>query len=202
VNPTPFLFAISDRARLSTPWEEWCAGLAELGVDALQVRERDLDDLDLLHLAEVARLAFPPPRRLLVNRRFDLALAAGADGVHLPADGLPIAQVRRALPQATIGRSTHSLAEIARAHAEGADYAVFGPIFETPSKPLGPSPHGLDDLAAAARIGLPVIAVGGIDAGNVADVLAHGATGVAAIRAFARRDSAAELVAAANGVGR
>jgi len=197
VRPAPFLFAISERRLLDTTWEAWCTGLDRLGVDSLQVRERDLDDRALLDLVLVARRNFPPPHLLMVNRRFDLALAAGTDGVHLPSRGLPVAVVRAALPETTIGVSTHSIEEVSRARADGADYAVFGPVFPTPSKIGGPAPRGLEKLAAAAELGLPVVAVGGIDARNVGAVLESGASGVAAIRAFSRPESAAELCRAA-----
>jgi len=200
----PSLFAVSDRQRLGElSWERWCRVLRAAGVDTLLVRERDLDDRDLLELMHAARASFPAPGRLLGHRRFDLALAAEADGVHLPADGLPVAAVRGATsPSFVVGRSVHSLAEVDRARAEGADYVFFGPVFATPSKAGKIEPLGLDELAAACRRGLPVVAVGGVAPGNAAATLAAGASGVAAIRAFAHAESAREMAAAAGGSAR
>jgi len=99
--------------------------LAAAGVDTLLVRERELDDRDLLALMRSARAAYPGPGRLLGHRRFDIALAAGADGVHLPADGLPVPPVREATPSSfLVGRSTHTSDEIDRAAGDGAGVAV------------------------------------------------------------------------------
>jgi len=194
----PALLAISDRRRLGgLDWEAWCAGLAAAGVDGLQVREPELDDAEVVALAVAARRIFAPPRALFVNRRFDLALAAAADGVHLPAAGLPVARVRMAVGERlVIGRSTHELDEVRRAREQGADYVVFGPVFDTPSKRGRRAPRGLAALAEAAAVGVPLFAIGGIDAARVAPVLRHGATGLAAIRAFATAESAAEMVTA------
>lgn len=193
----PALLAISDRRLLGArDWSDWCAGLAAAGVDGLQVRERELEDDELLALVSAARRSFSP-RALFVNRRFDIALAAGADGVHLPAHGLPVALVRATLGERlVIGRSTHDLDEVRRASEQGADYVVFGPVFDTPSKRSRLAPRGLAALGEAATIGVPVLAIGGIDAARVETVLRHGATGLAAIRAFATPDSAAAMVAA------
>ena len=197
----PFVLAVSDRrGGDARDWADWCAALAEAGVDSLQVRERELADRELLDRIEAARAAFPPPNLLLVNRRFDLALAGGADGVHLPSDGLPARAVRASVGAGfRVGRSTHHREEIEALAAEGAvDYAVFGPIFATPSKRDILEPRGLDELAAACAAGLPVIAIGGVDSANAGEVLAAGAAGIAAIRAVAEPVSARALVAAAH----
>lgn len=193
------LLAVSDRRLLgSGGWPAWCAALAAAGVDGLQVREPDLDDRQQVALALEARQAFPSPRRVLVHRRFDLALAAGADGVHLPARGLPTASVRRAAAgRLLVGRSTHALDEVLAAKEQGADYVIFGPVFDTPSKRGLIAPRGLAALAEASALGVPVLAIGGIDARRLGDVLRQGAAGVAAIRAFADEASAREMVTAA-----
>lgn len=193
----PRLLAISDRRQLGGgDWSAWCSALGAAGVPALQVREKDLDDRARLELASAARAALPPTTALLVNGRADLALAAGAQGVHLPADGLPVAAVRRAAGRTwLVGRSTHALDEVRRAHGEGADYVVFGPVFETPAKTGWLAPRGLDALAEAVRVGVPVLALGGLDdAERAAAALAAGAWGVAGVRAFADPRRAAELV--------
>lgn len=196
----PFVLAVTDRGRpADAAFERWCSALAEAGVDGLQVREKALDDRQRLALARAARAHFPPPRLLLVNGRIDVALAAGADGVQLPAAGLPAGELRRTFgPGPVIGVSTHSIAEIDRAAAEGAaDFALFGPLHATPAKRGVLEPRGLDGLRAACGRGLPVIAVGGIDAGTAGAAITAGAAGVAAIRACADASAARELVAAA-----
>lgn len=180
------LLAISDRRAWGDGWEEalprWVAALAAAGVDALQLREKDLGDRALYGLARRARAALPAPRRLLVNGRLDIALAAGADGAHLPADGVPLAPLRaRFGPAVLLGRSTHRLEEVERARDDGADYALFGPVWETPGK--GP-PRGIAELARAAALGLPVYALGGITLERLAEVAETGAAGAAGIRLF------------------
>jgi thiamine-phosphate pyrophosphorylase len=179
------MLAISDRRSLGKAWDgglpSWLAALARAGVEGVELREKVLDDAELLDLARSARAtlgAIP----LLVNGRVDVALAAGAAGVHLPADGVPVAAVRRRFGRAVaIGRSTHRLDEVAAAREDGADYVTFGPVFATPGK--GP-PAGLEALAAAARLGLPILALGGITLERLPEVAAAGAAGIAAIRLF------------------
>lgn len=201
----PTVLAVSDRGRLERPEQpkdtelgRWCTALAEAGVDALQVREKSLADRPLLELVRHARESFPAPRLLLVNGRFDVALAAGADGVQLPAAGLPATAVRSTLgARPVIGVSTHTPGEVEQAAADGAaDFVLFGPVFPTPAKLGVLDARGLDALRAVCARGLPVIAVGGIDAGNAGAAIAAGASGVAAIRACADAGGARELVAA------
>ena len=128
----------------------------------------------------------------------DVALAAGADGVHLPASGLPIAPLRRRWGDALlIGRSTHHPDEVAAAGRDGADYALFGPVFPTPGKEAYGPPPGLDGLRRAAAAGLPVIAVGGLTPDRLAAVAAAGAAGAAAIRACADAAGAAAMAGSA-----
>lgn len=126
--------------------------------------------------------------RLLVNDRADVARAAGADGVHLTTRSLEASTVRRAFgPDFLIGVSTHSLAEALAARDQGADFAVFGPIFDTPSKRAYGPPVGLESLREAARqlSPFPLVALGGVTEENAASALGAGASGVAAIRLFA-----------------
>lgn len=175
----------------------WCSCLAAGGVPALQVREKDLGDRELLDLATAARRAFSPPRVLLVNGRIDVALAAGADGVHLPADGLPVAAVRRRFGTVVIGRSTHRLDEVERARDEGADYVTFGPVYATPAKSAYGPPQGLAALAAACELSIPVLALGGVTLDRFAELAAAGARGVAGIRIFQQRETLAQVVDAA-----
>lgn len=180
----------------------WLDALAAAGVEAVQVRAKQLDDRALFDLARRVVALAAGRCRVLVNGRIDLALAAGADGVHLPADGLPAGPLRRlGGPHFLIGRSTHRPQEVAAARLEGCDFAVFGPLRATPGKPGRdgePAIPGLDGLAAACRLGLPVLALGGVErAEHVRQAAAAGAAGVAAIRAFADPAAAAALAAEA-----
>jgi thiamine-phosphate pyrophosphorylase len=207
VHRPPFrLLAISNFAALDPPpVADWCRSLAAAGVEAIQLREKHLADGDLYRLALAARTAFPRPGRLLINGRLDVALAAGADGVHAPADGLPAAALRRRLdagPEAggLLGVSTHSLPDVTAAHHAGADFVVFGPVWASPGK-AGPgtsaAPAGVDALRHAAAVGIPVYALGGVTLERFSEAAAAGAAGVAAIRLFQRADLE-EVVAAAS----
>jgi thiamine-phosphate pyrophosphorylase len=173
------------------------------GVPAVQLRERDLPTGELLSLAqEIRSITAPRAVPLLINDRVDLMMALNLDGVHLRANSLPITAVRRlAGVDRLIGISTHSLAEVREANRDGADYVVFGPIFDTPSKRSFGSPVGLEQLAEVCRLSaVPVFAIGGITCASVPDVRRAGAHGVAVIGAILARDDVAaatrELAAA------
>ncbi len=157
----------------------------------IQVREKDLSARELRDfVAATLEVARPHGAKVLVNDRLDVALAAGADGVHLRVDSLPASEVRAiARKQSStpflIGASTHSLAEAKQAEADGADFIVFGPIYDTPSKrefgpPLGPK--ALIEVCNALRI--PALALGGITINNANEILRAGARGIAAIGLF------------------
>jgi thiamine-phosphate pyrophosphorylase len=177
--------AVSGRAGLpGGDLAGWLRALAAAGIDAVQLREKDLADRALYELARLAR-AVLPTARLLVNGRADVALAAGADGVHLPVDGPPAAALRaRFGPGLVIGVSTHRVEEVERARRDGADYAVFGPVYATPAKARYGPPAGLAELARAAATGIPVVALGGITLERLGEVASTGAAGVAGIRLF------------------
>jgi thiamine-phosphate pyrophosphorylase len=152
----------------------------------VQLREKDLPGRELLRVARALAVAcHEAGQRLVVNDRVDVAVAAGADGVHLPAAGIPVEDARRLLgDEALVGVSCHSAAEVRRAREAGASYATVSPIYDTPSKRAYGAPVGLAVLREAAASGLPVIALGGITAARVPEVLAAGARGVGAIRAW------------------
>ena len=157
------------------------------GVPAIQLREKDLPTTELLVLAqEIQALASARAVPLIVNDRVDLAMTPNMSGVHLRTESLPLSIARQLLgPHRFVGVSTHSIEEVRRANHEGADYIVFGPIYDTPSKrPYGP-PLGLDRLAEACRLStVPIFAIGGITCDRVCDVRAAGAHGVAVIGAI------------------
>lgn len=197
----PRLIAVSDRRSLADgDLGAWTRRLAAAGIEGLQLREKDLDDRALYELTREVRTAFPAPGRwLLVNGRLDLALAAGGDGVHLPAAGIPTAALRRGFgPEVVIGRSTHSPEEVEAAAEAGADYVTFGPVYPTPSKPGWETPPGAEGLRRACRAGLPVFALGGVGLEQLAEVAEAGAAGAAGIRVFQQhRERLAELAAEA-----
>lgn len=199
--PTFDLLAISDRATLATGLAEWFAALAHAGIGAVQIREKDLDDRALYGLARLACSVFPPhspPTAVLVNGRLDVALAAGADGAHLPADGVPLPSLRRRFgPGVLLGRSTHTAEEVERARDEGADYVTFGPVYPVPGKERYGPPPGLEGLRRAAACGIPVYALGGVTLERFREVAAAGAAGVAGIRMFQRACELPALASAA-----
>jgi thiamine-phosphate pyrophosphorylase len=159
----------------------------------VQVREKDLDGAALLALArDVVTVARPHGAAVLINDRLDVALAAGADGVHLPETGLTVADARRVAAargrSIVVGCSRHSAAGAAEAASAGADLVVLGPVWATPSKagllaPLGPG--ALTDARAALPPAVALVAIGGIEtAARAAVARQAGATTVAAIRAL------------------
>jgi len=162
----------------------------QAGVDMVQVREKDLTSRELIALVEEALSATRRPGRggaaVVVNDRVDVALAAGADGVHLGVHSMPAQVVRRFAPRPfVIGVSCHSLAEAMAAESGGADYLVLGPVFETPSKLQYGPPLGLEKLRnVTSRISIPVLALGGITVERIRPCLEAGASGIAGIRIF------------------
>lgn len=176
---------------------------AAAGVDYVQLRERDLTTRQLEQLAAQAVTAMRGSKaKLLINSRVDVALAVGADGVHLRSTDMPASEARAiwaksaGTAQCLIGVSCHSLAEVLSAEAHGADFAVFGPVFgkQGSSEP----PVGVEAIMSVVRRGgpvdkkveagqplrMPVIALGGITPQNAGQCIQAGAAGVAGIRLF------------------
>lgn len=183
----PVALAISDGSgRPARELVEWALRLSDAGVDAVQLREKALTDVEVFHRArELAVALRSSATRLIINSRFDIAVAAEADGVHLPATGLSPNDVRQASPRDfLIGCSTHSLSEISTAIEAGADYVTYGPVFDTPSKSRFGSPQGLEGLRQAASLGGWVVALGGIEPNSIPAIVAAGASGFAGIRMF------------------
>jgi thiamine-phosphate pyrophosphorylase len=166
------------------------------GAVAVQLREKDLEGRALFELARALRdVTADAGAALFVNDRVDVALAVGADGVHLGGRSLAPADVTRVAPGLAVAVSTHAPVEVEAAARAGARFAVFGPIWDTPSKRPYGAPVGLDLLRDAVSYGLPLIALGGVTPERAASSAAAGAAGVACIRAVLEaRDPGAALV--------
>ena len=190
---------------------EKIAEAASCGIDFIQLREKDLSTRDLEVLAHAAVETVRRPRaekpqrttRLLINSRTDVAIASGADGVHLRSQDISPRDVRAIWARsaggsgknsAVIGVSCHSVADVAQAAAEGADFAVFAPVFEKVSAEskgaVEAHPAGLDALREACLQKIPVLALGGVTAENAGACLEAGAAGMAGIRLFQNNDIA------------
>jgi thiamine-phosphate pyrophosphorylase len=170
------------------------------GVDWIQVREKNLEARPLEALVRRAVEISGRSARILVNDRLDVALAAGAAGVHLSETSLSIERmaawrIAAGRPDFAIGVSCHSSEAVRAAERAGADYVFFGPVFATPSKTSFGRPQGLAQLAAACKdTRIPVLAIGGITELNAAECLAAGAAGIAAIRMFQEATDLAGIV--------
>src|SRR2546423_5601849 len=171
------------------------------GIDLIQIREKNLSARVLFELCEQAvRLTNGTSTRLLVNDRADIAAGAGAHGVHLTTRSIDAGAIRKTFgEELLIGASTHSIDEAVASRDGGADFIVFGPIFETPSKQEYGAPLGLARLSATttALTNFPVLALGGIAASNAQDCLNAGASGIAGIGLFSDH---AKLAVIAGGI--
>jgi len=204
--PSPVVCYVTDRRSLPLAVSsdaipmllQTVEAVASAGVDWIQLREKDLCGRESLDLARAALHAIRtrvPRTRILINDRVDVALAAGAGGVHLSENGFSVPEARRLcarLEQQSgnrldflIGVSCHSLGAALGAARDGADYIYFSPIFHTPSKAFYGPPQGVERLRQVCRaVSIPVIAIGGITLENVASCYTAGAAGAAAIRLF------------------
>lgn len=187
-NRRPLFYYITDRKQLgSLSLTESIRRNLASGIDIIQIREKDLDDRRLYELtSRVVGMARKFDCKIILNGRADIALAAGAHGVHLPSAGLKPTDLRTWIPKEfLVGVSVHSLREANAAVQQGADYLLLGPIYKTESKlPYG-APLGIECLKkACVRIPIPVFGLGGINPGKVVAVLRSGAAGVAGISLF------------------
>lgn len=188
MRPLPRLHAVTDAAVLALPdFPVRAAAIAAAGsAVALHARDRAATAADLLALTRrLLALARPPEASVLVNARPDIAVALDAHGMQLGAGDLAATDVRRAFPRwaGWIGASVHSLEEARARKDEGADFLLVGNIFETRSHPGRPA-QGLRLLGETARLGLPVIGIGGITPARAREAREAGAWGVAAIEAL------------------
>jgi thiamine-phosphate pyrophosphorylase len=174
--------------------------LVKIAVDAkislIQIREKQLPALKIFELvSECVKITQTSETKLLVNDRADIALAAGADGVHLTLTSISCVIIRRKFPENfIIGVSAHNFKEASEAKSQNADFITFSPIFGTPEKG---EPKGLDELSKVCKKldPFPVIALGGIDETNYASVLDNGARGFAAIRFLTKAENLRNLAA-------
>lgn len=179
--PVPVLSLITQRrALVGVTLDQVVQEAVRGGVNHVQLRESDLIARELLHLAEWLREVIGDQAVFVVWERVDVALAAEADGVHLPANGLPTRVVRKLVgSHHLIGRSAHTVNDAVRAARDGADYVLFGPVFASPAYPNTPALGPGTVEIAARQVSTPLIAFGGLDTTNLAPVLKSGATGVA-----------------------
>lgn len=182
------LYLITDRRQ--TAGRQLPAVVAEAlagGVNCVQLREKDLPACQLFEIAvELRRITLEHGARLLINDRIDVAMAVGANGVHLGVSSLPVAEARRLLgSERLIGYSAHRVEEALQAEQDGADFISFGPVYHTPSKASYGEPPGLAQLSKAVKsLTIPVFALGGVKKTSVADVMATGCHGIALISAI------------------
>jgi thiamine-phosphate pyrophosphorylase len=197
--PSP-LYAIADPCGRSDS-DVVALGRALLagGAQLVQLRWKDAPAGRLLEAASALRVATREAGAILVvNDRVDVALAVGADAVHLGQDDLPLGAARLlAGARLAIGVSTHDVRQAEAAAGQGADYVAFGPVYETATKATGYTPRGLELLAAVrAAVDIPLVAIGGIRAANAAEPLAAGADAVAMISDLALAPEPAAAVRA------
>ncbi|MGF6226508.1 thiamine-phosphate pyrophosphorylase [Inquilinus ginsengisoli] len=184
------------------------AAAARGGVTIVQLRDPDATTRDLIAAAGALQAALAPHRvKLVINDRVDVALAVGADGVHLGDRDMPAATARRLLgPGRIVGVTVHDAAEARAVDTEIADYAGIGPVFATTTKAEARPAIGVDGFRALRRlVPLPAVGIGGIDAARTADVVAAGADGVAVVSAICAApdpEAAARAISAAVAEGR
>jgi thiamine-phosphate pyrophosphorylase len=186
VRPLPRLHAFTDSAVIAAEdFPVRAAAIAAAGsAVALHARNRGAGGAALAKVAfRLGALAAPPEASLFVSARPDVAQAAGAQGLQLGAQDLTPADARACFPSGWIGRSVHSTQEAEAAAAEGADFLVVGSVYPTASHPER-TPAGIGLVRETARLGLPVIAIGGIDPARATEARDAGAYGVAAIAAL------------------
>lgn len=197
--PSP-LYAIADSAQSrERPLLNIVEEMLEGGVRILQLRVKDRPGDEFFRLAcAIRELTARSHCLLLVNDRIDIALAAGADGVHLGQEDLPIGAARPLMGKGIIGVSTHSIEQAREAESQGADYIGFGPLFGSQTKETGYAARGVSMLARVRQaVKIPIVAIGGITGDNVQAAWTHGADAAAMISYLTRggvRERVAEVL--------
>lgn len=184
---------ITDRTVCSIAVEQQVKIALDAGVRFIQYREKDLSRRELYFQAEVLRkITEDSNATYIVNDHCDIALAVGADGVHIGQDDLPLEYAKRIMGNKLIGISTHGLEEAQKASRGGADYIGFGPIYHTTTKDAG-APKGKEMLNEIRKhIQVPIVAIGGIGLGNLRDIFDAGANAVAVASAILRSDNVSQ----------
>lgn len=191
-------YLITDRTQCaSDSLEKHIDKACEAGLKAVQLREKDLPDKELFELAKrLRKITKQYNTRLFINDRVDIAMMVGADGVHAREDSMPVEEIRKVSDKDLwVGRSTHSLESAKQAEENGADFIVFGPIFDTPSKRKYGRPKGVVALQEIKQfMKIPVFAVGGIDLDNAERCLDYDADGLAGISSVMSAGNPAEII--------
>lgn len=193
------LYLITDRKVATKPLPAAVRLALEGGVKAVQLREKDLPVRELLTLAQELRTVTREfGAKLFINDRVDVATAVGADGVHLGGQSIPVEAVKKVVGKVMkIGVSTHNGEEAKAAQAGGADFITYGPIFETPSKAQYGVPVGVNSIKDIKNVvSIPIYAIGGINSGNMHQVMSAGADGIAVISAIMKAEDIRKTAAA------
>ncbi len=181
----PRLYAITDRKKYGEDFLGTLERILRNGVKMVQLREKDLSGRELYHLAgQVRELTRKYEALLLINERFDVAVAVDADGVHLPEKSFPPSVVKKLFPQLIVGFSAHSLESAKYAQEEGADFITLGPVFKTSSHPEAKPMGTLKFKEIAQSVNIPVYALGGITWDRIKLCYKNGAYGIAGITIF------------------
>jgi thiamine-phosphate pyrophosphorylase len=184
----PALYMITDRKSLTGQdiWELFSA-IAQSGIKMVQIREKDMMPAELYDFSlRAINILRPAGVKVIINDRADVAMAVGADGVHLTSTGMPVNIVKKIMPaNSLVGVSTHSVDGVLTAEKNGADFVTFGPVFYTLSKAKMGNPVGTDLLREASSVSnIPIYALGGINLLNAESCVLSGAYGLAGIGIF------------------
>ena len=200
------LYLVTDQSIAGTrTLADMVAAAVQGGVTCVQLREKHLNTRDFLAQAvRLKQLLGPHGIPLVINDRIDIALACGAEGVHLGQSDMPVEQARQLLPpEVFIGWSVETLADVSRSATLPVDYLGVSPIYATPTKSDAASPWGLEGLRQVrAATALPLVAIGGIHVGNAAELLQAGADGLAVVSALCAASDPCEAAAAFSAVMR
>lgn len=176
-------YFITDRKKFKKGFIDQIKTVLDKGVRVIQIREKDISDIELFTLTQqVIEIAKGYDVKILINSRVDIAVLLNLYGVHIPENGIPVRYIKQKFPNLIVGKSCHSIEGALMAQEDGADYIFFSPIFKVEGKG---EPIGIDGLREVLKlIKIPVYALGGINSGNIKQVLDTGVYGVAGVRFF------------------